>query len=324
MLRLFYGDDRVSLDAEVARHVASGGRSAVVMNVVRLDGSVVDLEELASICCSLPFFGGTRVVVVRDLMERLRSASKQERSALLAALQHMPASTELLVVEPDLHREPESHPLHELAQRQGEVRAFSLTTEGDVEGWIERRAAALGVRLGRDAAAELHRRVGDSAVALEAELEKLAAFSLDAGPVQVQDVRELVVASPESSVFDLVEAIGRRETGRALARLEDLLIRQTESALALLGMVSRQFRLLLMAKDLVEARTSQAALAQELSVPPWLVNRFVAQSRLFTMAELEQALEKALRADYALKGGTNASEAAVLTQLVVELTGSGE
>jgi mannonate dehydratase len=47
VLRLLYGDDRVSLDAEVARHVASGGQSAAVMNVVRLDGAVVDLEELA-------------------------------------------------------------------------------------------------------------------------------------------------------------------------------------------------------------------------------------------------------------------------------------
>jgi DNA polymerase-3 subunit delta len=323
VLRLFYGDDRVSMDAAVAQYAGSGGESAAVMNVIRLDGATVDLGELAGVCRVMPFFGGSRVVVVRGLKDRLQGAAKKDREELLAALADLPPTTELLVVEPDLSDDPQSHPLYDLAQGKGEVRAFRLAADGNVEEWLQRRCEALGIRLERNAAAELHRRVGDSAVALDSELEKLAAYALDSGVVDVEAVRELVTASAESSVFDLVEAMGRREAGRAAARLEDLLMRQSESALALLGMIARQFRLLLMAKDLAGAKMSQPQMARELSVPPWMVNRIVAQARLFTMGELVDALERTLQADFALKGGANLPESVVLTDLVVGLAGGG-
>jgi len=67
MLRLLYGDDRVSMDAEVSKRTAAAGDSSAVMNVLRLDGDTADLSELAAAARSLPFFGGTRVIVVRNL-----------------------------------------------------------------------------------------------------------------------------------------------------------------------------------------------------------------------------------------------------------------
>lgn len=320
MLRLLYGDDRVSMDDAVKSMTSQAGDSASVMNVLRFDASSADLAEVATAARSLPFFGGTRVIVVRGLGDRLKGAAKSDRTAFLAAVEDLPPSTEMLVVEPDLHEKPESHPLHDLARRNGEVMPFRVAAVGNVEEWLARHAEALGVTITPPAAAELHRRVGASAVVLQSELEKLAAYALDSDAIRPEDVRELVTPSSESHVFDLVEAIGKRDPTVAAGRLEDLLLRQSESALGLLAMVARQFRQLIVAKDAMDRRAGQADLARELGVPSWVASRMVAQSRLFTMTELEQALEAVLEADFTLKGGADLSEASVLTRLVVDLT----
>lgn len=320
MLRLLYGDDRVSMDADVAKRTAAAGDSAAVMNVLRFDGAVVELSELAAAARSLPFFGGTRVIVVRGLGARLKAASRDERKALLTTLEGLPDSTELLVVEPDLHEKPESHPLYDLAHTLGEVIPFRVAAVGNVEAWLARQAKALGVTIVPPAAAELHRRVGDSAVTLQSELEKLAAYALEDGTIRHEDVVELVTPSTESHVFDLVEAMGKRDAAVAARRLEDLLLRQSESPLGLLAMIARQFRQLIVAKDALELGLGQADLARELGVPSWVVRRVAAQSRFFTMRELEGALETVLEADCALKGGADLPEAVVLTELVVGLT----
>jgi len=322
VLRFLYGDDRVSLDADVSRRTAATGDSAAVMNVLRLDGASVDLAELAAAARSLPFFGGTRVIVVRNLGDRLKAVGKEERAALIAALSELPPSTELLVVEPDLLDKPESHPLYDLARTRGEVVAFRVAAVGNVEAWLAQRAEALGVAIAPAAAAELHRRVGEHPLALQTELEKLAAYALESGNVRPEDVRELVSPSAESSVFDLVEAMGKRDSSRAVGKLEDLLLRQSEPALRILAMIARQFSQLIVAKDVLEGGAGPGDLGRELGVPQWLVGRLVGQSQLFAMAELERALEAVLEADFALKGGADLPEAAVLTELVVNLTAS--
>ncbi len=320
MLRLLYGDDRVSMDAAVAKMTTQGGESAAVMNVLRFDAASADLTEIAVAARSLPFFGGTRVIVVRGLGERLKAVAKDDRTALVAALEDLPPSTDLLVVEPDLHEKPESHPLHDVARRKGEVLPFRVAAVGNVEEWLAKQAQALGVTITPPAAAELHRRVGAGAVVLRSELEKLASYALDSGAIRPEDVRELVTPSPETNVFDLVEAIGKRNPSVAARQLEDLLLRRSESTQGLLAMVARQFRQLIVAKDAMERHAGQADLARELGAPSWLVRRLVAQSRLFTVTELEQALEAVLAADCTLKGGADLSEASVLTRLVVDLT----
>ncbi|MHB0875084.1 MAG: DNA polymerase III subunit delta [Anaerolineae bacterium] len=321
MLRLFYGDDRVGMEAAVAELVAKVDPGFVATNVTRLDGASLDLQELAMTARSLPFLSGVRVIVVQRLAERLKAAGKEATAELVAALRVMPPSTDLVVLEPELVKDASVHPLHALASAdgRGDVRGFLLRGSGDELRWIADLARQQDSEITREAAEELHRRVGDDALRLQSEIAKLATYCLDEGRIETAHVRELVAASAESSVFDLVEAIGRREPGRALDLAQDLLLRQSEPAQRLLVMVGRQFRLLTMVKDLLSSRVSPAELAAEMESPAWLVRRLTEQSRQFTMPDLEAALERTLAADYAIKSGAG-DEQGVLLQLVAELT----
>ena len=321
MLRLFYGDNRVGMEAAVAELVALVDPSLVATNVARLDGTSVDLQELVMTARSLPFLAKARVVVVQRLGDRLKAVGKEATAELVAALRALPPTTELVVLEPELVKDASVHPLHALASAdgRGDVRGFLLHGTGDELGWIRDQAHQQGTEITREAAEELRRRVGDDALCLQAEIGKLATYCLDEGKIEIADVRELVAASAESTVFDLVDAIGRREPGRALDLSQELLVRQAEPAPRLLAMIGRQFRLLVMMKDLLASRVPPAELDGQMESPPWLVRRLTEQSRRFTMPELEAALASTLAADFAIKSGAG-NEQGMMMQLVAELT----
>ncbi|MGQ9553245.1 MAG: DNA polymerase III subunit delta [Anaerolineae bacterium] len=319
MLRLFLGDDRVNMEMAVAAITAQLDAAVATANVSRFDGASLDLQALTMACRSLPFLGSLRVVVVQRLADRLKSLSREAMAELTVAIASMPPSTELIVLEPDFQGDGSSHPLFGLASKQGEVRRFALAGTDDVESWIAQKAASYGTEISHDAAFELHRRVGDNSLQLRVEIEKLATYCLDQGRIEVEQVRELVAPTLESSVFDLVDAIGRKETAKALRLTQKLLLHQGEPVGRLLAMIGRQFRLLITVKDLQAARTPPVQIASQLEAPAWLVRRLGEQSQRFSMPELEKALERTLYADYATKGGANASEEAVMLQLVAEL-----
>lgn len=323
MLRLYLGDDRVSMEAAVGAVAARLDPAVATTNLTRLDGASVDLRELVATCQSLPFLGGLRIVVVQRLQERLKALPRDAVSELARALEAMPPTTELILLEPEQRGDGSGHPLYRLAHKQGEVRSFTLAAQGDVSDWIRGRAAKLEMEIAYDAADELHRRVGDDAIRIQSEIEKLSAYCLEDKRIELKHVRELVAPSLESSIFDLVDAIGRREAAKALRLAQELLLRQGEPAARLLAMVGRQFRLLIMAKDLQLTRTPPAQMASQLETPAWLVRRLLEQGQHFTPPELVRALERVLYADQAAKGGSTLGEAAVVLQLVAELTAPG-
>lgn len=320
VLRLYYGDDRVSMDAAVRELTARLEPSTAAANLTRFDGATADLSEVAAACQSMPFLGELRLVLVERLGERLKAVGREAASEFVRSASSLPPTTDLVAIEPELKGDGSAHPLFAEAQRSGEVKCFSLGGAESVEQWIARRAQEVGAEISREAGEELHRRVGDDALQLRSELDKLITYCLGEGRIELQDVRQMVPASVQSSVFDLVDAIGRKQAARALELVQGLLVRQSEPAAVVLAMIGRQFRLLVMAKELLSQRASPGEMAAELQVPAWLVRRLVEQSRHFAMPELERALERTLYADYATKGGGDMPEASVLTQLVADLT----
>src|SRR6185312_7633712 len=87
---------------------------------------------------------------------------------------------------------------------------------------------------------------------LDQNLEKLVAYAGDER-IGSQAVRALVAESREASVFELVDAVGQRERYAALAAYRSLLAEDV-SPIYILVMLTRQIRLLLLAREAQERR----------------------------------------------------------------------
>src|SRR5579885_1853849 len=100
---------------------------------------------------------------------------------------------------------------------------------------------------GAELAALIEACAGDAS-RIASEIEKLSLFVGAERPVTMQDLRALVPNAAGSTIFELVQALGKRDRAAALKSL-DVLIREGEYLPLALTFLNTQFRLALAAKE---------------------------------------------------------------------------
>jgi DNA polymerase-3 subunit delta len=125
-------------------------------------------------------------------------------------------------------------------------------TEDDLIDWVAGRCRQRGVRIEDGAAIVLTTRIGTNTGQLETELAKLVTSAGEGAIISEQLVRDLVPFTRTGGIFDLSDAINRRDLPLCLDTLKQLR-RQGESAVGiLLAAIVPTVRNLLAAKDLME------------------------------------------------------------------------
>lgn len=156
------------------------------------------------------------------------------------------------------------------------------------------------------------------------ELEKLSLLNTgdtSGRPVTPDDIQALVPDARASTIFALVNALGRRDRARALAVL-DTLCREGEYLPLALSFLSSQFRQALIARE-VNLRSSQQIQGHftKLGVPMWgsraeQVNQTATK---FSREQLERGLKLIFETDRDLRSA-RPDDRIVMEQFVVKLT----
>lgn len=203
--------------------------------------------------------------------------------------------------------------------KEGYLFAFEPPRQQELAAWITRRAARHHAKIDGDAAHLLADLVGIELGSLDMSLAKLAVFAGADTSITTEHVEALVAPTRVHSIFELTDAIGARDTGRASALLRNAL-EGGENALMVLGMIARQFRQLLGIKEMLEDRASNNDLVRELGIRPFLVDALKGQARRYDKHELSNALLAIQRADVSLKS-SRLSHGVILDRLLVDVMG---
>ena len=322
MFYVFHGEEEFTRSEEVTRLkqlVAETGLGD--LNIAVLDGRRLQLGALMDACNALPFLGDRRLVIVEDFLARFEpSATSAERDLphkLVAYLSDLPATTRLVFVDNKTlsKRNPVLKGVGKIPDSY--QRHFALPGSRDLHLWIETRVRVKGTTIAGPAASLLASMVGPNLRMLDAELEKLAAHAGYARPIADSDVRQLVSAAHESSIFALVDALGLRQRQAAMRELHAL-IEDGANELYLLAMIARQVRLILSVKDLAERGMQPEELRRTLHISHrFILEKLSRQARQFSMEELEGLLERLLGIDHFIKTG-RADGALAIEMLVLE------
>ena len=334
MIHLFHGEEEFGKSEAVAalKRSISDDLSLIDINVTALDGRTVTTDELQHHCDVPPFLGEYRLVIVSDLLARLGgSKSKQGEVTAAAAgfeewlLRYLPgvAETTHLVLAEGKSVSSRHRVLVLVAGlgNLGDVRAFAAPTlkGGELAQWVEQRARSKGTRLETGVASDLATFVGPNLRLLDSELDKLALYAAGR-PVAKTDVRLLVPYAQEANIFDMVDALGNRQTAQAL-RLLAQLYNEGAHPLYLLTMIVRQFRILLQTKELVGQGLNKDAVAQRLGLHTFPAGKAVVQAQRYSPQQLQSIFDRLLDTDVAIKTGRMEASLA-LYLLVVELARS--
>jgi len=247
--------------------------------------------KIVALAHTLPMMAERRLVLVRDL--GLMPADDAE--PLLAYVQKPNPSTVILAVTSKLDKR-----VKVFAQLSKKGYLHVLEAPRQLAPWVRAEAQQYGVKLEPAAVSRLVDAVGDDLSRLSLAVEQLGLYAGQRA-VTPADVDELIADTRERSVFELTDAIGAGDRGRALAAVAAL-CDQRESAVGVVVMLARHVRQLSMVHVLRAQNAPKPQWASLLGVPPFVVDKLVAQARIYAPSALAAATQRLATADRALKG----------------------
>jgi len=316
---VLHGEDEFTRSETLASFKHRLGRTDTVdLNTTVLNGKKLTLNELHHVCDAVPFLADKRLVIVDGLLSRLTPRKGQRLSDarqkllddLASYLPHLPPTTRLVLVED--HSLPPDHPILKLARQEqrGYVKQFERPDAKALPGWIRRRVEKHGGSIEPRAARRLAVVVGSNLRLLDQEVSKLVTYSDGGRAITEADVETLVPYSQDAVIFDLVDALGQRD-GSTAAKTLHRLIDEGEHPLGLLGMIIRQFRLLIQVKILKAEGASSRDVAKILGIHPFPARKLHSQATHFTSAQLEKVYRYLSETDLDIKTGRIDAEVAL-------------
>jgi len=280
MFYLFHGTDSYSqqetLDSLIAR---LGDPSMLSLNTARFEGSV-SLGELRGACDAVPFLAPVRLVLCKGLFEK--QPAKRFLDELYAYLPAIPETTRLVFLETKTL--PTNHKLVKLADKleNGFIKKFDAPAGPQLERWVRQQAKMAGGTIEPQAASILATNVGGNLQILASEVEKLVLYKGDDGPITAQDVALLSPYAAESNIFNLVDALGSRNSRHAALLLHQ---KMSEGAdpFFLFAMIVRQFRLLIQVKALADEGERPLAIGKALRLHSFVAGKIFQQSQQFSL-----------------------------------------
>jgi DNA polymerase III subunit delta len=178
-----------------------------------------------------------------------------------------------------------------------------------------------GVQMGTAEIGMLVEALGADGSRIASEIEKLWLFAGTDRKVTAADIAKLVPNAQQTTVFELVAALGGGNRARSLDLL-DTLVRDGEYLPLALGFLATQFRLALVAKEAgLRTPSDIQAHFSRLGVRMWRDRAEQVRQTLsvFSTAKLDLALRRTFTADRALRD-TRPDDRLVMEELILALT----
>jgi DNA polymerase-3 subunit delta len=271
-----------------------------------LDGEEVGVEQIAEACDALPFMAKRRLVVVRDpYLFTGRRGTQSEQERLTAYLAQLPPSV-CLVLYLRAGQDPDKRKaVYKAAAKHGSVVEFDLLKEEERARWVKREIAARRVKMDTRALHGFLTRVGTGMQHVSSELEKLMLYAGEGGTITAEMVERVTVPTAEERIFDMLDAVGRRELKKAMVSLDHLLA-AGDDPLVIVSMLARQFRLMLLSKELGKRGVHPKKVAEEMGMAVWQANKYADQAARFTPDTLLKGIESCAELNHGYKNGMKA------------------
>jgi DNA polymerase-3 subunit delta len=197
---------------------------------------------------------------------------------------------------------------------------FKHPSQREIPSWIRTIAREMGKEIAPDAAGYLQEAIGGDLQGLRNELVKVSLYIGDKRRIEGKDVEGVVSEVRVTTIFELTKAIGERNLKRALRSLGKIW-ESGEHPLKILGMISRQFRHLLMTKEILAKGEGTAEVKKQLGIAnPYYLKELSTQAKGFSQGALQRAMKTLWETDLRLKRSRSSSNRLLLEELIIQLS----
>ena len=253
-----------------------------------------DLNELASIINTYPFFSGQSLVVLKD--EKLLAAKaesearKQQLDKLADILSDIPDYCTVLVSASKLDKRTKLFKALKKIALMCECASIKLN---NLSQWLDGQAAAYGARWSFDAVGKIIEYLQPvdkiPLKLLQQEIAKLAVYAGERREWTAEDVETIFSALPEASSFAIINALGKRNLPEVLQLLTAEKKKGT-NVLPLCAIITFKLRQMLQYLELSSSGFDYKGIVAELKLNPYVAKNLQREVRGFTPKALTQAI----------------------------------
>ena len=268
----------------------------------------------------LPMMASRRVLKITEV--RVSSSAgkdtlKEDQYDALSAYLSNPSPTSVVIfIADELNG---NRRIGKLLRDRSVAVEFAPLEDGELVQWVRGKLKELDSEIDDRTLRHLISLTGPDARRLTTELCKLATAALPGNVIDVDLVDSLVTNVREISNFDLTEHLVSGDRPRALQTLEKILNDGTDP-IALVGLLSYNYRRLLMVKDMMERGVDRGEVAKVLKMRYTDQEPFLAAARRADLNGLKRAVTRLAETDLAIKtsvGGPGPKGARLQIEMLV-------
>jgi len=290
---LFIGDDKY-LKEEALKGLRSSlqGKSRYQYDQITFYGGELETGEVFSQLNTVPLLSDKRLIVIKDI----EKAPDEFRSSLIDYIKK-PSKSAYLILEA---KNDSILKDYNEAVNQISVRYLGMPTGSALISWMKSYVSGKGKTIDSAASAILKELEGNDLSYLSQELDKLVTFTGSRKEISSDDVEELVGKSLVISVFDITDAIGRRNIADAI-KISSNLTANGKKEYEIIGILSWHLKRMLKAKTLKEKGENDYAIASILRISRRFQDEFFRQLTGFSLEKIKSNIGFLLRADLNIK-----------------------
>jgi len=282
-----------------------------------------NLRQALAAAEQLPMMAGRRVVRINDVRVSatgFRDTITESHESILSAYLTNPSPNSVVIFVAD-----ELNGVRKMGKflRERTVAVeFARLDDQELTKWARKEVDDAAAEIGEATLRFLLSRVGSDVCRLTNEIKKLAAAAMPGKLITPELIDALVPNSRELSNFDLTDHLIAGRKTQAMQVLTKILDDGAEP-LALLGLISYNYRRLLIAKEMMVQSTARAEIASAVKLFGRGQEDFLAAARRADTGKLVYAVQKLAAIDLAIKtsmaGGGPAGARMQIEMLVCEL-----
>jgi DNA polymerase-3 subunit delta len=277
------GENAFGLKSELGGLVAGFLAEYGELALERVDGEEAEFNRISEALTSLPFLASKKMVVISR-----GSANKRFVEQIEELLNNLPETTDVVLVEQKLDKRSG---YYKFLKRATDFREFSPLDLNGLSRWLMNEAKAKGGSLSQRDAQYLAERVGLNQQLLANELEKLLLYDKNVTRVSIDLLSE---ATPQSTIFQLLEVAFAGNAKRALQIYEELRAQQVEPP-QIVAMLAWQLHVLALIKTAGDR--SSDSIAGEAKLSPYVVRKSQNIASKLSYGDLKNLVEGLLTID---------------------------
>jgi DNA polymerase-3 subunit delta len=249
----------------------------------RIDAEEADSAAVLDAVQSLPFLASRKMVVVRGA-----GTNKNLSGQIEQIIDSAGDSVDVIFHESSIDKRSS---FFKVLKSRSQLEEYNQMDNHGLAAWLTEEAKKAGTKLSLADANYLVERAGQNQEQLANELEKLSLYDKT---ITRQNIDLLTVKTPQSKVFDLLDAAFGGNKRKALELYEEQRAQKVEPQ-TIMAMIAWQLKLLVLAKT-AGGRSAQQ-IAKDAGLSPWPVQKAQGLARQIDNKRLQEMVSEALKID---------------------------